>query len=268
MKRLLIAGCGDLGSRLSRYLNPEDWSVHGLRRHPEKLPEAIQAIKADLLETQTLRDIPTQWDSIIYQATPGSRTPEAYRQAYVQGLENLLGQCAADSLIFVSSTAVYGQNSGEWVDEESPTQPEAFSGQILLEAEAIAAAADGMSVRFSGIYGPGRDYLIRSVKSGQARCRVTPPQWTNRIHAEDCAATLKHLLELERPENLYCATDSLPAPRCEVLAWLSEQLDLPAPEHDDNGQDQGKRVSNRRLVDSGFAFQYPDFRSGYRELLR
>jgi len=267
MKRLLIAGCGDLGIRLARRLDPGRWAVHGLRRHPEQLPPTIHAISADLLDPQSLKDIPGEWDSIIYQATPDSRTPEAYRRAYVLGLENLLARCKAGRLIFVSSTAVYGQSNGEWVDEDSVTQPESFSGQILLEAESVAAAASGITVRFSGIYGPGRDFLIRSVKSGQAHCRVTPPQWTNRIHAEDCAAALKHLLELEQPDRLYCASDSLPAPRCEVLGWLAEQINAAAPIRDAGGQDQGKRVSNQRLVDSGFSFQYPDFRTGYRELL-
>ena len=268
MKRLLIAGCGDLGIRLARRLAPEHWTVHGLRRHPECLPDTIQGIQADLLDPQSLKNMSSEWDGIVYQATPDGRTPQTYRRAYVDGLENLLGHCkSVGRLIFVSSTAVYGQSEGEWVDEESVTEPQSFSGQILLEAEAIAAAANGMTVRFSGIYGPGRDFMIRSVLSGQARCRTSPPQWTNRIHAEDCAAALKHLLELERPEGIYCASDSLPAPRCDVLGWLAEQLDAPAPSRDEEGQGQGTRVSNQRLTDSGFVFQYPDFRTGYRELL-
>ncbi len=268
MKRLLIAGCGDLGIRLARRLTPEHWTVHGLRRHPERLPDTIQGIKADLSEPKSLKNMSSEWDGIVYQATPDSRAPEPYRRAYVTGLDNLLSHCkSVGRLIFVSSTAVYGQSEGEWVNEESVTEPGSFSGQTLLEAEAIAAAANGMRVRFSGIYGPGRDFLMRSVLSGQARCRTSPPQWTNRIHAEDCAAALKHLLELEQPANLYCASDSLPTRRCDILDWLAEQLKAPAPGRDEEGQDQGKRVSNERLTDSGFVFQYPDFRTGYRELL-
>jgi nucleoside-diphosphate-sugar epimerase len=267
MKRLLIAGCGDLGIRLARRLSPQRWTVHGLRRHPEQLPQTIAGIQADLLDPHSLSQMAREWDSIIYQATPDSRTPETYHDAYVRGLENLLKHCKTDRLIFVSSTAVYGQNKGEWVDEQSVTQPDAFSGRILLQAEALADAENGTAVRFSGIYGPGRDFLIRSVKTGQARCRVNPPQWTNRIHAEDCAGVLQHLLELEETESVYCASDSQPAERCEVLTWLAEQLGASAPEIDEQGSDQGKRVSNRRLINSGFEFRYPDFRTGYRELL-
>lgn len=267
MKRLLIAGCGDLGVRLARRLDRQAWAVHGLRRNPQHLPANIAPISADLLDPGSLTGMDTHWDAIVYQATPDARTPEAYRNAYLQGLENLTGCCEAKRLIFVSSTAVYGQTQGEWVDEQTPTEPEAFSGQILLEAESVASRAGGLSVRFSGIYGPGRDFLIRLLQSGRAKCRTQPPQWTNRIHSEDCAGTLAHLLELDHPAPVYCATDSRPAPRCEVLDWLAGQLDIQPPKRESAASDQGKRVSNRLLLNSGFSFQYPDYLTGYRELL-
>lgn len=268
MKRLLIAGCGDLGIRLARRLDSEHWSVHGLRRSPQQLPAGIQAIGADLLDRSSLATAAGSWDAIIYQATPAERTEQAYHAAYVQGLSNLLGQSRAERLIFVSSTAVYGQDAGEWVDEDAATAPGAFSGRILLEAEQVARQHGGLSVRFSGIYGPGRDYLIRSLRSGRARCRPDPPQWTNRIHSEDCAGVLAHLLTAASPASVYCASDNRPAPRCEVLDWLADQLDLPAPARDAAPSGQGKRVGNQRLLASGFRFQYPDYTTGYREYLR
>lgn len=267
MKRLLIAGCGDLGQRLAARLAAQNWSVTGLRRQPARLGAGIEAVAADLLDPATLSAVAGDWDAIIYQATPSERSPQAYRAAYVSGLVNLLAVSRAERLIFVSSTAVYGQDDGEWVDENSPTQPDAFSGQLLLEAEAVTARHAGLVVRFSGIYGPGRDHLIRTLRSGQARCRPDPPQWTNRIHADDCAGVLHHLLELSQPERIYCASDCRPAPRCEVLGWLAAQLALPAPQHDQGAAGQGKRVSSQRLRASGFEFQYPDYPSGYRTLL-
>ena len=267
MRQLLIAGCGDLGQRLALRLAGQDWEVTGLRRQPARLDPAIKPVAADLLDPATLRAVAGDWDAIIYPATPGERSPEAYRAAYVTGLTHLLASARAARLIFVSSTAVYGQDNGEWVDEHSPTEPASFSGQVLLEAEAITARHDGQVVRFAGIYGPGREYLIRSVRSGQARCRQHPPQWTNRIHADDCAGVLQHLLELEQIEGIYCGSDSRPAPRCEVLNWLATELGLPAPSSAAGDEGQGKRVSNQRLIASGFQFQYPDYLSGYRTLL-
>ena len=267
MQNLLIAGCGDLGVRLARRLDRERWQVHGLRRNPSYLPSGIVPVGADLLEPASLQSVRGDWDAIIYQATPEARTAEAYEAAYVEGLSNLLAQTHSPRLIFVSSTAVYGQDDGAWVDEDTETRPSSFSGRILCKAERLAHDHGGHVVRFSGIYGPGREYLIRSVRSGQARCRATPPQWTNRIHAEDCAAVLTHLLTLSSPAPLYCASDNRPAPRCEVLDWLAGELGVAPPQRDAAPSGQGKRVANQQLVSSGFSFQYPDYISGYRELL-
>ncbi len=267
MKKLLIAGCGDLGERLARRLDPKHWQVHGLRRNPSCLPAGIVPIGADLLAPDSLQSVRGDWDGIIYQATPAGRTAEAYEATYIKGLSNLLDQTHTARLIFVSSTGVYGQDDGAWVDEDAETRPSSFSGRILCAAEQIAHDHGGLVVRFSGIYGPGREYLIRSVQSGRARCRETPPQWTNRIHAEDCAAVLAHLLTLPSPAPVYCASDDRPVPRCEVLDWLATQLGVAPPQRDPTLSGQGKRVANQRLVSSGFSFQYPDYLSGYRELL-
>jgi nucleoside-diphosphate-sugar epimerase len=271
MKRLLIAGCGDLGLRLARVLEPSRWTVTGLRRNPQALNDRVAAVGADLNRPESLQPVAGPWDAVIYQATPSERSPEGYRLAYVDGLVNLLARVEPTRLILVSSTSVYGQDAGEVVDERSATEPARYNGQLLLEGEQVARTVNGISicVRFSGIYGPGRDRLLRQLRSGQARCREAPPQWTNRIHADDCAGVLAHLLELERPAGLYCASDSRPAPRCEVLDWLAGQLKAAPVQRDATAAGgQGKRVRNQRLLASGYALNYPDFKAGYGALLR
>lgn len=265
-RRLLVAGCGDLGNRLPGRL--AEWQVHGLRRNVSKLAAGIVPVRADLANPATLDAVAGDWDAVIYTATPGERTPEGYRQAYVAGLRNLLHRVRPGRLIMVSSTAVFGQDDGSRVDEASPTEPQRFNGEILLEAERIAADAGGIVIRFSGIYGPGREYLVRSVRNGPVECRRDPPIWTNRIHSEDCAAALAHLLALERPAALYLASDARPAPRWEVLQWLAERLDAPGPVDVADDAGQGKRIDADRLFESGFALQYPDYRVGYEELLK
>lgn len=266
-RQLLIAGCGDLGSRLAERLSA-GWTVTGLRRRPERLAAGIRPFAADLSDPTTLSGLDRDWDAVVYTATPGRRDEEAYRQAYLNGLEHLLGRVRTDRLLFVSSSAVYGQDRGEWVDEDSPTRPQAFNGRVLLEAERLARSAGGHVLRFSGIYGPGRDALIRRLRSGPVSCRREPPIWTNRIHADDCAAALAHVLELADPAPVYVASDDRPAPRWEVLNWLAERLHAPAPiAIDDPASGQGKRISAARLKASGFALQYPDFRAGYEALL-
>ncbi len=268
MKSLLIAGCGDLGTRLAGRLALDKWRVTGLRRDVAQLPQGIQAVAGDLTRVETLTELDRHYDAIIYQATPVEREPTAYRDIYVTGLANLVSRVTTDRLIFVSSTAVYGQDDGSEVDEDSPTEPQAFNGQILLEAERLAIEAGGLVVRFSGIYGPGRDFLLRQLKSGRATCRETPPQWTNRIHVDDCASVLAHLMELDRPEAVYCASDPTSAPRCQVLDWLADQLGVARPVREDSTESgSGKRVLNHRLVRSGFKFTYPDYRSGYQGVI-
>jgi len=265
VKRLLIAGFGDLGQRLAGRLRADDWEVHALRRSPADRGGVVWH-QADLTRSDTLNDLPAHFDAVIHQATPNERTPEAYQAIYVEGLAHLIARVTTDQLILVSSTAVYAQDQGEWVDESSPTEPTRFNGRILLEAERLALEAGGRVVRFSGIYGPGREMLIRRVKGGQARCSEQPPQWTNRIHADDAAAVLAHLLNHPDLGPIVCASDDRPSPRCEVLDWLAECLDCPRPLRE-NGGGSGKRVSNACLRTSGFEFTYPDYRTGYQGLL-
>lgn len=270
MKRLLIAGCGDLGVRLAGRLAGDTWQVHGLRRNTQALPEGIIPVRADLGDPASLSGLQADWDAVVYQATPDAYDEAGYRAAYHDGLANLLGRIRTRRLVFVSSTAVYGQESGEWVDEDSATEPARFNGRVLIEAEALArrSAPEAVVVRFAGIYGPGRDYLLRKVAAGEARCRARPPQWTNRIHSEDCAGVLEHLLVLDDPAPIYCASDGAPASRCEVLDWLAGRLQAPAPVREESSGGQGKRVSNARLLASGYRLIHPDYRSGYQEMLQ
>jgi len=269
MKHLLIAGFGDLGQRLSSRSDiASHWRVHTLRRSAAETTDPVIHHQADLTCPDSLRDLPAKFDAIVYQATPSERSPKAYRSVYVDGLHNLLSATATEQLIMVSSTAVYGQDDGEWVDESSITEPAAFNGDILLEAEQRALESGGRVVRFSGIYGPGRTALIRRLKSGEARCSETGGQWTNRIHADDAAGVLAHLLHRPNLGPVVCASDDRPSRRCEVLDWLAERLDCPPPPRDkDPGTGTGKRVSNALLRASGFDFIYPDYRSGYQGLL-
>jgi nucleoside-diphosphate-sugar epimerase len=263
--RLLIAGCGDLGQRLASRMH--GWEIHGLRRDPSRLDAGIRPVAADLTEPSTLDAIAGRWDAVVYTATPGAFTPEDYRAAYVTGQQMLAERIEARRWVMVSSTAVYGQDDGEWVDETSATEPTRFNGEILLEAEAIARQQGGVVLRFSGIYGPGRDFLIRKLREGGVTCRRDPPVWTNRIHADDCAGALAHVLRLDAPDPVLIGSDERPTPRWDVLRWLADRMGVDGPVESDDGSGQGKRISSARLRASGYAFDYPDFRSGYKELI-
>lgn len=270
--RVLIAGCGYVGTALGLQLAEAGHEVLGLRRDPSSLPAPITPIAAHLTRDNGLAKVPTDVDAVAYCVSSGGRDRDAYLAAYVEGQERLadhLGATARTDLrwVFTSSTAVYGQTDGSDVDEDSPTEPTSDTAQVLLRAEAVARSVGGTVLRLAGIYGPGRTRLIDQVRDGEATC-PPPPSWTNRIHREDCAGALAHILALADPDPVYVGVDDDPAERCEVLRWLAERLGAPEPEPGPPSRRGGnKRARNDRLRGSGYELRYPSFRDGYAEML-
>jgi nucleoside-diphosphate-sugar epimerase len=275
---VLVAGAGYVGQALLRRLASVGCPSYALKRSSHEPPAGARAIALDLTAPETFDQLPRDLRFIVYLLSPDASTDEAYRAAYVTGLEHLLASHAVRSsplerILFASSTAVYGQTDGSVVDEESATEPGAFSGRRLLEAEAIVRAArvPSVVVRFAGIYGPGRQRLLTSVRDGTATLG-TRPHITNRIHRDDCAGFLLHLLQLELPEPLYIGVDDEPSDLSVVLEWLAATLGVPPPRASDtgSGRERGgnKRCSNARLRRSGYRLSYPTFRDGYAELIR
>ena len=269
--RVLIAGCGDVGNALATRLLAEGCTVWGVRRRVDALAPGVKPWRVDLRNPASFSTPPVEFDCLFYTASADRRDEAHYRSIYVDGLRNLLhtlrnAGSPLRRVIFTSSTAVYGQSRGEWVDETSPTVPSGFNGRVLLEAEKIVrdSPEKGISVRLSGIYGPGRTRLVRKVWNREA---VATPSWTNRIHVEDCAGALQHLMRLQNPAELYVGSDDEPATTADVVTWISAELGAPAPAA---GEAKGlnKRCRNTRLRQSGYDFQYPSFRQGYPEIVR
>ena len=224
--RVLIAGCGDVGSLLATLLLRDGHVVYGLKRDTSSLPDGVQPVQADLLSPDTLTNLPANIDRLVFMPTPASRDQASYEAIFIQGWKNVwaaLEQVPGWTLL-VSSTAVYGESGGGMVNEETPPEPTGFNGKVLLRMEQLAASCTGnlIVVRISGIYGPGRERLIDLAASEGLEVQQSPPCFTNRIHRDDAAAALKHLLEIDKPEALYVATDDQPAPRYEVVEWLAK----------------------------------------------
>lgn len=278
--RVLIAGCGYVGTALAERLAVEGGIVWGLRRDPKGLPSAVRPLAADLTDPGTLRNLPSGLECVVYTAAPDRVDDEAYRRIYVEGLSHVLDALQRQGqeprrIFFTSSTAVYAQSGGEWVDEASATEPTHFSGMRMLEAERLLLGSPfpATILRLGGIYGPGRVGLIERVRRGEAVCIDGPPTYTNRIHRDDCAGALEHLIAHPQPENLYIGVDDEPADECAVLRWLATQLGVPLPRVERSAdlaprrQRGNKRCRNARLVASGYIFRYPTFREGYGALL-
>ena len=273
-QRVLIAGCGDVGTQLGVRLSTQGAQVFGLRRTINQLPAGIHGIAADMTDPDTLGTLPA-CDWLFYTAAAKSRDPDIYRRTYVDGLKHVLDALPTSPrhLFLTSSSGVYAQTEHEWVDEQSVTEPDSESGRILLASEqlALSSGIPATVVRFSGIYGPGRNHLQRLVESGIAAPRE-PLHYSNRIHSADCAGVLEHLLQLalqgQTLKPLYLASDDAPTPIHEVMEWLAAELGVEVRERQAVRRGGSKRCSNRRLRASGYRFRYPDFRSGYAELLR
>ncbi len=276
-EQVLIVGCGDIGQRLAQCLPHDAYEVTGLRRNPPEDLPFLRYQACDVTNAEELGEVLLQnFAVIVISMTPSERSDAGYERAYVQTCRNLVAGLSAQSLkprlvIFVSSTAVYGQMDGSWVDENSPTEPVGFSGERLLEAEAIIqnSGYTNTIVRFSGIYGPTRNRLIEQVKQKRASAST---HFTNRIHADDCARSLAHLIELDRTgeplQPVYLATDSAPAPMLDVVTWLAKQMGVTEYLSETATNERGnKRCSNQRLLDSGFVLRYPSFKDGYAEML-
>lgn len=283
---VLIAGCGYAGSRLAELLVEDGRAVAGLKRDTSTLPEGVRGVAADVSDPSTLRGLPATLgepaSALVYAVAPSGRSADAYRTAYVDGLRNVLAsaersQAPPQRVVLVSSTGVYGQDDGRWVDEETPPDPGSATGAVLLEGERIVAGLGrrGVVLRLGGIYGRGRSRTVRAVLDGEAPCPA-PERYGNRIHRDDAASALRHLLDLPEPSPLYVGVDRDPAPLRNVYAWIARRAGVPDPCRDEGKTEESpespraaprrgtnKRCSSQRLVDSGFRFRYPTFREGY-----
>lgn len=278
-EKLLILGCGDIGLRLVHKLSADDYCVQGVRRREihHDCPN-LTLMAADLYQPSCINSILkiSTPDVILVTMTPDERSDQSYKKAYVDTCQSLIEslrllQQKPRLILFVSSTSVYSQDDGSWVDELSPAEPKTFSGKRLLEAETLLCNSEfpAMVVRFSGIYGPGRNHLIRQVQSGKVSASSG---FTNRIHADDCARVLAHLIEKQKTQlldDLYLASDDTPVPVNEIQIWIAKQLGIGNFEIDViESERSNKKISNQRLKKTGFEFLYKGYQQGYAEIIK
>ena len=262
-RTLLIAGAGDTGSRLAALAADSRMDVLALRRREMPATAAagpgLRALRADLRTGDGFAAIPKRLDALVFCAAPDERTEAAYRALYRDGMRRLLDRAEIGRVLFVSSTAVFAEDDGGAVDEDAVADAAAFNGRVLLEAEReLDAHPDAAAFRASGIYGPGRERMWNRAR----RDEPGEPRWTNRIHVEDVASALLHLLRAPRLARVYCGNDDAPALEHEVIDGLRARLGLPALGAA-AGPITGKRVSNARLRSTGWTPRFPSWREGY-----
>ncbi len=255
----IIIGAGDLGLRVAKLRTVLGNDVCTLRRRILPAPEGVKAVAGDLHSAHDLARLPSDADWMVFCATPDSRNASAYRHLYIDGFRKARDLLRPKFCLFVSSTAVYGQNQGEWVDESSIAEAETFNGLALREAERICLQeSSGRVLRLSGITGPGRNMLINKALLGTECANI----WSNRIHVSDAASAVSHVLERSAAQPLWIASDDTPALQCDVLNWIRQCHNL-APLPGPGGPAQGRRVSNARLKASGWQPRFASYRESY-----
>jgi nucleoside-diphosphate-sugar epimerase len=274
-KLAAIVGFGDIGARLAPRLTAAGWECAGLRRNVQRLPAGVEPVAADFTDASTLSVLrEMQPDLLLFTPTPTDYSPAGYEAAFAAAAGNILAGLDGHQprhVFLVSSTRVYAERDGGEVDETAPLTRSDASAQAIIEAErCFLDHCPGAAVlRAGGLYGDGPGQLLRRVAAGHVSA-TGPPRYSNRLHRDDLAGFIHYLAEHGHSEGIYNAVDDAPVPLQEVERWLSEQLGKPyRPASDAETGGRGhKRVSNARLRDSGYQLHYPDFRSGYAEVLR
>lgn len=281
--RVLIVGCGYVGLPLGKRLRSAGHAVFGLRRshsaEAELCAAGIQPLIADITDPRSLRALPAAFDWVINCTAAGGGGLEDYRKVYLDGTRNLLSWLDPHPLsrfVYTSSTSVYGQNDGSWVDENSPTDPSAETGRILLETEAQlreahrAAGFPAIILRLAGIYGPERGYWLRQFMAGQARVDGDGSRFLNMIHRDDVGGAILAVLEQALAGEIYNVVDDEPVSQRDLFEWLANRLKKPMPPAvppDELLRKRGatnKRISNQKLKTAlGYRLQFPTFREGY-----
>ncbi len=284
---VLILGCGYVGLELGRELTEADEQVVGVRRSHsgiEAIEEAgFRGIQADITDADALSTLPDA-ETVIFAASSGGRGAEAAREIYVEGQQAALAEFAdredsPDRYLYTSSTGVYGDHDGNWVDEETPLDPTTEKTEVLVEAEDVAldppGEMNGTVARLAGIYGPDRYRLQRYIEG------PVTEGFLNMIHRDDIAGAIAYLLaeDAGRGEAVL-VVDNEPVQKWEFADWLAEECGVESPPKrtteerlSEDGLSEAakrriqtsKRCRNNKLRELGYEFTYPTFREGYRD---
>ncbi|MEL7466588.1 MAG: SDR family oxidoreductase [Pseudomonadota bacterium] len=273
---LLAIGFGYSAEALARRLLDRDWRVIGTTRSEERAAQ-IRAIGVEPAPWPPSTEVLDEATHLLISAAPGA-----------EGDPSLvaLGEAIRERadrfkwVGYLSTTGVYGDKAGEWVDEESPLNPATERGErrVKAEAEWRGTGVPLHIFRIAGIYGPGRGPFAK-LRNGTARRIIKQGQVFSRIHRDDIAASLAASIDQPRPGGVYNLCDDLPAPPQQVTEYAASLLNMPPPPEEAfetaemspmarSFYSESKRVSNRRIRDElGVALAYPTYREGLQATL-
>lgn len=299
----LIIGCGYVGVPVAQKWLEQGHIVYALTRSETRANEfmklGIKPIKGDITQPESLKNLPNT-ETVLYAVGFDRSANQSRHDIYVTGLSYVLAEIKnrTQKIIYLSSTSVYGQSEGEWVDETSPCEPERENGQICLEAEHLFEkqglsspqehqnSASAVILRLAGIYGPGRLLArMEQIKAGEPLLG-RPDAYLNLIHVTDIVNTILKCDTDIHLESHYLVSDSHPMTRQEYYETLAQILDAPIPRFAMIAQDQpvmksnrtysteraaglNKRCSNQRLRETlGVDLVYPTIKEGLLQAIK
>ena len=280
----LIIGCGYLGHRVARQWQQAGDHVSVLTRSVSRAgqlaEEGLHPLVGDLTAVDSLPEFPA-CDTVLYAVGYDRSSGASIQQVYVEGLKHALEALPSSTgrIIYISSTGVYGQDDGNWVDESSPCHPTRPGGIACLAAEKLLAShprgVGSIVLRLAGIYGPDRLPRRAAIEAGESL--ATPADgYLNLIHVEDGVQAILAAESSETLPPLLVVADGQPVLRGTYFEEMARLLDAPAPlfKPPDPASPVAqratgnKRISNQRLLkELGLSLKYPSFREGLGSLL-
>jgi len=275
-RSILIVGCGFVGLPLARDFASAGWLTHAITGS-ESTASNLQREKfrvdaidiGDGSSVQRLRH--DRFDMVIHCASSGHGGVEAYKKVYLQGTKNLLAHLKPGLFVLASSTSVYAQTDGSWVDERSAANPARETGKVLRQTEDLVLGLGGSVARLAGLYGPGRCVPLKKLLHGDAIIEGQGKRIMNMVHQLDAVSALRFLAEQEKP-GIFNVVDNEPVLQRDWYCWVCEKLAKPLPPvgPPDLTRKRGwtsKRVSNQKLRSLDWSPRYPTFREGISHLV-
>jgi len=277
--KVMIVGCGWLGTAVGRRLVARGDGAVGVRRTASGAKDleaaGIEPLTADVMSADFPRAVPDDVGAVVVCVSPRERSPDAYRETYVEANRVVLEAVRAlpiSAYVYTGSTGLFGQDDGGVVDERTSPAPADHAARALADAEEVVlgGARDGSVparvVRLSGLYGPGRLGVIDRVRSGRLALGSGDDAWMNWCHLDDAAGVVVAALDRGVPGSVYHGSDAHPATRREVVRWIASRLEIDPPMGDP--PPRGASRPNRRVssemtrAELAIDLRFPSFREG------
>ena len=290
-KSVIIFGCGYVGAALAKNLIESGCRVGALTRNENKAAALRElgvgeVIIADLDSHDWHSQVRGRYTAVVNCVSSAGGGIEGYRKSYLEGQRSILEWSNTQEIqiyVYTSSTSVYAQDNGAFVNESADNAQAPPTGRVLLESEAMLAAAESelshwYVLRLAGIYGPGRHFLLNQLREGGGEIPGSGDYAMNMIHLEDIVSATCAGLRGVAPSGIYNITDCSPSTKQEVLCHLAAELNMPEPCFNSDKMSErlkrrGGRMPHRYISNAkaraelGWQPKYPSYREGYASLI-